>query len=222
MVNIIEQSWNIAEKLDGIAILKKIERVARNCYKSEGSITPDSYKRICKMLIDRKHFAMIEHGGFITVNIISNRGLTHELVRHRLASFAQESTRYCDYTKEKHRKELTVIKPLWIEDSIQDLNNNYASLSSHKWLNAMRYAESAYLTLRKQGRSPQEARGVLPIDIKSEIIITANLREWRHIFQLRTSDKAHPQIRQIMRQILGLFQIEIPIIFDDIKYGGEA
>jgi len=221
MVKVIEQNWFIHEDLDGIKMLKRIERIARVCYKSEERITKNSYKKLCKDLVAKGHFAMLEHGGLITVDIISNRGLSHELVRHRLASYAQESTRYCNYNKEKHNRELTVIKPLWIKEATQKLNMPidfmYEPITpAHYWLQNMLVAESTYKTLIEEGKTPQEARGVLPIDVKTHIVISANPTEWRHILKLRTSKYAHPQIREIMLEVLNYFQTLIPIIFDDI------
>ena len=226
MVKIIEQSYDILD-LDGIIMLKKVEYAARTCYKSEDKITNTSYLNFIKMLMSHepKHLAMLEHAGTVSVRIVCNRGLSHELVRHRLASYAQESTRYCDYTKEKHHKELTVIKPLWIKETAEQLTkiaeiykigkkNIILSGPVSYWLNAMLDAEDTYFKLR-QYIEPQNARGVLPIDIKTEIVITANLTEWRHIFKLRINN-AHPQIMAIMRGILKDFNRAFPVVFEDI------
>jgi len=211
MVKIIEQSFEIITKIDGIAIIKAIEFVARTCYKTKELITEngESAKRLCKILVDRGHTAMLEFGGMIHVLIISNRGLSHELVRHRLCSFGQESTRYCDYTKNKHANEITVIRPLDLDENLHEY---------YTWKTAMEYSERTYMRLRGRGISPQIARGVLPIDVKTEINISTNPTEWRHIFKLRTSGFAHPQIRAIMRGILDEFKRKIPVIFDDITY----
>lgn len=211
MVKIIEQSYKIMTNLDGLVILKNIEFAARTCYKSEYLIDEngESAKKLVKKLVELGHTAMIEFGGNIHIKIICNRGLTHELVRHRLCSFAQESTRYCNYSKDKHGNQITVIKPL---------NLNEDSLAAKLWGNAMRNAEISYLKLIHLGVSPQVARGVLPIDVKTEINISANPTQWRHILKLRTSNAAHPQIREIMRDILSDFKRQIPFIFNDIKY----
>jgi len=215
MVKIIKQSYEILTDLDGLVILKNIEKAARTCYKSEHLIIEDgeSAKKLVKNLVERGHTAMLEHGGMISVKIICNRGLTHELVRHRLCSYAQESTRYCDYSKDKHGNEITVIRPLNFHSysSIEKENQIYWA-----WCQAMDAAEQSYFRLRKLGVSPQIARGVLPIDIKTEIIISTNPTEWRHILKLRTSPAAHPQIRAIMIGILKDFKNKIPIIFDDL------
>ena len=221
MVKIIEQSYEILTNLDGLVILKNIERAARTCYKSEPLTTEDgeSAKKLCKKLVELKHTAMLEHGGLISVRIICNRGLTHELVRHRLCSYAQESTRYCDYSKDKHGKEITVIKPLDFVSMYKDNDkDNELKIKYYYWAISIDMAEQCYFELRKLGVLPQVARGVLPLDLKTEIIISANPTEWRHIFKLRTSEAAHPQIRAIMRNLLEDFKKKIPIIFDDIKY----
>ena len=222
MVKIIEQNYKILTNLDGLIILKNIERAARTCYKSEPLITEDgeSAKKLCKKLVELKHTAMLEHGGLISVKIICNRGLTHELVRHRTAvSYAQESTRYCDYSKTKHGNKITVIRPLYFGDVDEIDEFWYASKETKAyklWFRAMEVAEDSYFRLRENGVPPQVARGVLPIDVKTEIIISTNPTEWRHILKLRTSPTAHPQIRAIMIGILQDFKEKIPIIFDDI------
>lgn len=225
MVKIIEQSYKILTNLDGLIILKDIERAARTCYKSEPLTTEDgeSAKKLCKKLVELKHTAMLEHGGLISVRIISCRGLTHELIRHRTAvSYAQESTRYCDYSKDKHGNEITVIKPLELYPEkmifFSEEANKTIILKWEVWLKAMKNAEQSYFKLRELGASPQIARGVLPIDVKTEIIVSTNPTEWRHIFKLRTSEAAHPQIRTLMRSLLEDFKKKIPIIFDDITW----
>ena len=216
MVKIINQSYEIITKLDGLVILKNIEKAARTCYKSEDKITEDgeSAKKLVKKLMsfEPKHTAMLEFGGMIHVLIISNRGLSHELVRHRLCSYGQESTRYCDYSKNKHGNEITVIKPL-------NFHNRPPLVEFDKyiaWYKAMENAENSYFKLRDMGVLPQIARGVLPIDVKTEINISTNPTQWRHILKLRTSPAAHPQIRAIMIGILKDFKEKIPIIFDDL------
>lgn len=149
---------------------------------------------------------MIEHEK-ISVRVVCDRGVSHEIVRHRIASYSQESTRYCNYSKEKFGKELTFIKPVfWEEDSKE----------YQLWKNLMKKTEASYNELIEMGAAPQEARSILPNSLKTEIVITMNLREWRHFFRLRTSKKAHPQMRQISRMILEYFKENIPAVFDDI------
>ena len=205
-MKVINAGYDILGNVDGIQMLKEIERIARTCYKSEDKITDDSYIKMIKALVERKHEAMLEHAS-VSVKIICDRGVSHELVRHRLASFAQESTRYCNYG---HANEITVIKPcFWDENS---------SLY-RKWYNQCSKAELVYLDMLKDGAQPQEARSVLPNSLKTEITITMNLREWRHFFKLRAcgaTGKPHPQMLEIAVPMLKDFQSKIPIIFDDL------
>lgn len=211
-MRIIEPSYEILTPINGEEILKLLEFSGRVCYKSEDKITTDSAEKFIKMLLDHGHEAMIEHFN-VTVKFIHNRGFTHELVRHRLCSFAQESTRYCNYSKDKFDNQITVINPYWFDDASIILQDG--------WYISVYMAESTYNVLLKGGLSPQAARGVLPNDLKTEIVITANLREWRHIFKLRTSAPAHPDMRRIMIPLLKEMQKKIPIIFDDITLGDE-
>jgi thymidylate synthase (FAD) len=192
---------------NGIKELQHIEKIGRVCYKSENRITEDgeSAKKFVKMLIDRGHTAMIEHSS-LSVKFIVDRGVSHELVRHRIASFAQESTRYCNYSKEKFDNGVTFIKPFFFDD-----------VKYQRWLSAMADAESAYLDLLNGGASPQEARSVLPNSTKTEITITANYRVWRNFFKLRTTKAAHPQMREVVVLLLAELKEKLPIIFDDIK-----
>lgn len=193
-------------EFDGMEILKKIERIGRTCYKSEDKITDTSAVNFVKMLIERGHEAMIEHI-HISVRIICDRGVSHEIVRHRIASYAQESTRYCNYSKDKFGNEITVIEPNFWEDKPE---------CKQIWEQAMRQSEEAYLKLIELGASPQEARSVLPNSLKTEIVVTMNLREWRHFFKLRTDKSAHPQIREIAIPLLQAFKEKIPVVFDNI------
>ena len=190
----------------GISELKHIEKIGRVCYKSEEKITEngESAKKFVKMLIDRGHEAMIEHSS-LSVKFIVDRGVSHELVRHRIASFAQESTRYCNYSKDKFYNGVTFINPFFLDDT-----------KYQRWLVAMADAESAYLDLLNSGATPQEARSVLPNSTKVEITMTANYREWRNFFKLRTAAAAHPQMREVTIPLLKELKEKLPIIFDDI------
>ena len=206
-MKIVEPSFHIETLIDGDNILKSIEKAGRTCYKSEDSITPDSAKRFVDMIIKNGHHSVLEHQS-ITVLIICDRGVSHEIVRHRIAAYSQESTRYCNYAKDKFGNEITVIKPFfWDKDSEQ-----YCI-----WQQAMQDAEVAYMQLIERSATPQEARSVLPNSLKTEIVVTYNLREWRHFFTLRTSKAAHPQMREITIPMLKEFQRLIPIVFDDIE-----
>lgn len=208
-MKIIKAGYEILTNLDGLEILKLIERIGRVCYKSEGKITDNSCIDFVKMLLDRGHEAMIEHYSF-SVKFICDRGVSHEIVRHRLAAFAQESTRYCNYSKAKFGNEITVIAPVFFD-------SDYAQMWDD-WKANCESAENAYFKLLNEGAAPQEARSVLPNSLKTEIVMTANLREWRHFFKLRTADAAHPQMREITRPLLAELQGLIPVVFDDIQY----
>lgn len=207
-MKIIEPSFEILDEINGEQILKNIEKIGRVCYKSESKITEDSARMFISNIISQGHESVIEHEK-VTVKIICDRGVTHEIVRHRLASYSQESTRYCNYSNERFGKELTLIKPIfWEEDSKEYL----------LWLETMQRIEEAYNLLIESGATPQEARSILPNSLKTEIVVTMNLREWRHFFKLRTSGKAHPQMREVACAILDEFKRKIPVIFDDINY----
>lgn len=211
-MRIIKASFIIEDSFDGNEIIKKIEKAGRTCYKSEGKITLDSAKIFVKKLIETGHESVIEHEK-ITVRIICDRGITHEIVRHRMASYSQESTRYCNYSKSKFGNEITVIEPcFWKSGSAEDMRKYEV------WKKLMEESEKAYIKLIELGATPQEARSVLPNSLKTEIIMTMNLREWRHFFRLRTADAAHPQMREIARPLLNEFKKQIPVIFDDITY----
>lgn len=210
-MKIINASYEILSSISegGIDELQHIEKIGRICYKSEDKITEDgeSAKKFVKMLIDRGHEAMIEHSS-LSVKFIVDRGVSHELVRHRIASFAQESTRYCNYSKDKFDNGITFIKPFFFEDGSAQYNI---------WAGAMELMENAYLKLIDSGATPQEARSVLPNSTKTEITITANYREWRNFFKLRTAKVAHPQMREVTIPLLKELKEKIPVIFDDIE-----
>jgi len=203
-MKIIPASYKIETEINGTELLKQIESIGRTCYKSEDKITEDSSIKFTQNLIDKGHEAMLEHNA-ITVRFTCDRGVSHELVRHRLASFAQESTRYCNYSKDKFSNELTFIKPIFWDKGCQGYN---------LWINAMRYAEYLYKDMIKKGATPQEARTVLPNSLKTEIVMTMNLREWRHFFKLRVAVVAHPQMRELTIPLLEEFKTLIPIIFN--------
>lgn len=206
-MKVIKPYFEIMDSINGEEIIKKIEICGRVCYKSEDSITNESACKFIRSIIQKGHESVLEHEK-ITVRIVCDRGVTHEIVRHRLASYSQESTRYCNYSKDKFDGEISFIKPcFWDENSI-----NYKL-----WECSMKEAEQTYMKLIASGATAQEARSVLPNSLKTEIVVTMNLREWRHFFKLRTSDRAHPQMREIAKPILEEFKIRIPIIFDDIE-----
>ena len=206
-MRIIESKVEIITPIDGQAILKHIEQVGRVCYKSEDKITTDSAKMFVAGLIRKGHEAMIEHFN-ITVKFITDRGISHEIVRHRLASYAQESTRYVNYSKDKFGNEITVIKPSEIEEY---------SVAYDLWEQACMQAENKYFQMIGSGCKPQVARSVLPTCTKTELVMTANLREWRHFIKLRGSAAAHPDIRILAKDLLTQLKEQIPVVFDDLE-----
>lgn len=206
-MKIIKAYHEIMTPIDGVQILKHIENCGRICYKSEHKITEDSYLTFAKNIVKRGHEAVIEHCS-LSVKFVCDRGVSHEIVRHRMASYCQESTRYCNYSKDDFQGEITVIEPIFLEQ----YTNGYSM-----WEEACQIAERAYFKMLDWGCSPQEARAVLPNSLKTEIVMTANLREWRHFLKLRTSKAAHPQIREIAIPLVKELKERIPVIFDDIE-----
>lgn len=210
-MKIIKASAVIETPIDGMTMLKNIERVARTCYKSEDKISSDgsSALKMIEMLIQRGHEAMIEHESF-TVRFIVDRGVSHELVRHRIASYAQESTRYCNYGKngEVVYIDNTALTPY----SLSGIKTKKYQLWERLCLNA----EQTYLELLHLGCTPQEARSVLPTSLKTEVVMTANLREWRQFLKLRTATSAHPQMREVTTPLLKELKKRIPVVFDGI------
>ena len=193
----------------GIKELQFIEKAARTCYKSEDKITEDgeSAKALIKQLIKSEHEAMLEHSS-LSVKFVVDRGVSHEIVRHRLFSFAQVSQRYCNYSKDKFGNEITFIEPcFWHEYNLYEYD---------VWETACEDAETAYFKLLKAGATPQEARTVLPNSTATEVVVTGNYRDWRHFFKLRTDVAAHPQMREVTIPLLAELQRQIPIVFDDI------
>ena len=204
---IVKASYDILTPIDGLAELKAIERAARTCYKSESAITEDgeSAKKLIRRLIEGGHEAMLEHS-FLSVKFTVDRGVTHELVRHRLCSFAQDSTRYCNYSKEKFGHDVRFVIPYFFEDKPDAMEI---------WTEACARAEQAYFDLLDGDATPQEARTVLPNSTAAEIVMSGNYREWRHILKLRTAQAAHPQMREIMQPLSVELKRRLPVIFDD-------
>lgn len=208
MVRIIKPEFLFEDTFDGMQLIKSIERYGRTCYKSEKNITDTSAQQFVRKIISNGHESVLEHEK-ITVRIICDRGVSHEIVRHRIASYSQESTRYCNYSQNAFGGELTFIEPcFWNEPA--DVKKRIL------WEQAVQYAEKTYLTLLQNGATPEEARSVLPNSLKTEIVVTMNLREWRHFFLLRASVRAHPQMREIALKMLEQFKIRIPVVFDDL------
>lgn len=205
-MKIISASYEILTPLDGAEILRKIELAGRVCYKSEDKISDGSAERFVRSIIERGHESVLEHVS-ISVRFIVDRGVSHELVRHRVASFSQESTRYCNYSKDGFGEEIAVISPCFLDENM----DGYWS-----WILACEYAEEKYFDLLSYGLTPQEARSVLPNSLKTEVVMTADLREWRHILRLRTDKAAHPSMREVMIPLLAELKDRVPVIFDDI------
>ena len=206
-MKIIEPSVELAQDLNAAEIMRHIERAGRVCYKSESNISDTSAEKFIANIIKSGHESVIEHVS-ITFKIICDRGITHEIVRHRLASYSQESSRYCDYSGDKFGGELTFIKPCYWNDD----DENYLL-----WRQTMAVIEQVYLKMRENGARPEQARAILPNSLKTEIFMTANLREWRHFLKLRTSKRAHPQMRQIALKIFEILNSNLPVIFSDIE-----
>ena len=199
-------------------MLRRIEKIGRVCYKSEERIGEGTAEKFIAGIIKRGHESVIEHGS-ITVKVTCDRGVTHEIVRHRLASYAQESTRYCNYAKEKFGNQITYIDPVpgfTIENRAYSVEQMEAIMA--EWIAACEDAERHYLRLIELGCSPQMARGVLNNATKTEIVVTMNMREWRHFIGLRTSAAAHPQMREIAQEVLRIFREKLPVIVADITH----
>jgi thymidylate synthase (FAD) len=229
MIEFRKASYKILTPVYANEIYPLIEKVGRLAYKSEDLITTDSAEKFVRMLVDRGHLSVLEHFSF-SVQFVIDRGISHELVRHRLASFTQESTRYCNYSKSKFGNKIVFILPNWLPD---ELIIDYSD--SESWQTALMHdfedklkpehfmfitqminSAEAYFSLLDSGWLPQQARAVLPNALKTEIVVTANLREWMHILKLRTSKAAHPQIREVMEPLLKELQQELPAIFGTI------
>lgn len=221
-MKLIKPIAKIESIVDSKEILKAIERAGRTCYKSEGKITDDSAAKFVQMIIKAGHESVLEHIS-ISTRVICDRGVSHEIVRHRLCSYSQESTRYCDYTKDKFENQITFIIPPWCTQVTEGTYvrpqytfENVTDVPTLFWLNACLESEETYEALLIKGWQPQQARTILPNSLKTELIWTANLREWRTIFKQRTSKRAHPQMREIMIPLLAEFKEKIPSVFDDI------
>ena len=220
-MKLIKPYYKIISEIKSEEMIKSIEVAGRTCYKSEDKITEESAEEFIKMLLKKGHESVLEHEK-ISILFVCDRGISHELVRHRLASFSQESTRYCNYSKDKFENQITFILPYWV----QILPGDYIILpdcaesnnGDEEWISMMLDTEETYINLISKGWQPQQARSVLPNALKTEVFMTANLREWRLILKQRISKAAHPQMRELMCPLLDELKILIPIIFNDINY----
>ncbi len=206
-MKIIEPKMEV-EKFDGKAIMKRLERACRTCYRSEGSITDESYKTLLNNCITRGHESILEHEK-ITIRMTCDIGVYKDLTRHRIASFSVESTRYCNYGKDKFDNEIKVMRPCNIDPN--------SKLYEH-WTTAMEQIEKEYLDMSKEGATADQLRMLLPHSTAAEVTMTANIREWKHIFNLRANNHAHPAIQQLLIPLLLLFKKEMPEIFSDVPY----
>lgn len=208
-------------------LLVHIERAGRTCYKSEREFTWETADKFVRMLISRGHESVLEHSS-VTVKFIVDRGVSHEIVRHRIAAYSQESTRYCNYSKEKFGNEITFIKPFFFDRCEKYGIGKSYHLSCRQcdqyaeWLSAMQTAELSYMRLIEAEAKPEQARSILPNSLKTEIVCTFNLREWRHFFKLRCAPAAHPQMREVTLPLFYEFKDKIPALVDDIVIDDEA
>lgn len=219
-MNIIKARYEIMDKdkLNEKEILQKIETIGRTCYKSEDKITEDSSEKFVRNLILRGHEAMLEFFD-ITVKFYCDRGLSHEIVRHRLANFAQESTRYCNYAADKFGNEVSFIdirRGIELDSKTKNLNEFTITAIISEWLEACHDAEKHYFAMLELGASPQIARSSLNNSTKTEINVKMNLREWRHFFKLRCDVAAHPQMRELTIPLLQDMHEICPVVFEDI------
>ena len=206
----IVKPYVIVEKFDGVQVMKRIERACRTCYRSEGKITEDSYKNLIKNCINRGHESVLEHEK-VTVRIYNDIGSYKDLTRHRFASFSVESTRYCSYDKDKYGNEISFMDPVYIEDEkVYEV-----------WKKTMQDIENSYLEMKKLGATTDMCRNILPHSTAAEYTMTANIREWKHIFELRANNHVHPAIRQVMIPLLKYFKEQMLDIFGDIPYDEE-
>lgn len=211
-MRIIDPSFTwLGNAPDGDQMLANIAAAGRVCYQSEGKSDDATFVR---KRIGQGHESILEHEK-ISVRIICDRGVSHELVRHRIASYSQESTRYCNYSKGKFGSELTFIRPYWDDRSIRAEMIRLRAC----WQEACLNAEWSYKKMIDAGCTPEAARAVLPNCLKTEVVMTANLREWRHFFKLRCAPAAHPDMRIIANMLLTAFKDVVPVVFDDIEGG---
>lgn len=210
-MRVIKPSVSLEGSIDTKKIMEHIEMAGRVCYKSEEKISAGSAEKFIKSILERGHESVIEHVS-ITFKIICDRGVSHEIVRHRIASYSQESTRYCNYLKDSFGNELTFIKPCFWNETDKEYQI---------WKETMSMLEQNYMTLVNNGASPQEARSILPNSLKTELYVTMNLREWRHFLKLRTSKAAHPQMREVAIMIYEILVGKLPVLFEDIEVGSD-
>ncbi len=206
----IVKPWVEVPEIDGIKIMKTLERAAKQCYRTQGNIKDDSYDHFLRNCISRGHESVLEHEK-VTVRLYGDIGSYKDLTRHRIASFSVESTRYCNYSKSKFGNEISFIEPCNIDDP--EL--------LEEWKQCMQNIENTYNSMAKKGCIPDELRLLLPHSTAAEYVMTANIREWRHILSLRADKHTHPSIQQLMIPLLLYFKEKMPALFDEIPYNTE-
>lgn len=199
------------ENFDGKKIMKNIERACRTCYRSEDKITEESYINLIKNCINRGHESVLEHEK-ITVRLTCDIGCYKDLTRHRISSFSIESTRYCNYGKDKWNNQIKFIKPCNLDKEKPEYDF---------WKNCMQDIENTYLDMTQLGCTPDQMRMILPHSTAAEVTMTANIREWKHIFELRCSKRAHPSVQQVMIPLLLYFKEQMPEIYENVEYNTE-
>lgn len=214
----VKSKVNFVEDVNATQIIDEIEFACRTCYQSYDKVTEGSGEKLIRSCISRGHESILEHAA-ITFKIICDRGVSHELVRHRMASYSQESTRYCNYGKEKYNSELTFVYPWWWDDNFLYESSMEQVVKWYLLNDACRNAESIYLNMIKRGATPDEARAILPNALKTTVVCTMNLRELRYFIKLRGSRYAHPDIRCIAREMLKqLRDAGLGVFFEDIHF----
>lgn len=214
-MQLVNQFYELMQPLDGDAILKHIERVAKTCYQTQHKITENSAQPFVQKLINSEHESVLEHYSF-SVKFVCDRATANQLTRHRLASFAQESTRYVNYAKcayNTNGNDIKFVKPIAFQDDDEESLLYFAT--------GCEFAERLYQKNIKEGYNAQTARYSLPLSLATELVVTANLREWRHIFRLRVSREADLHIQFLLFQLLDELKNQVPVIFDDIAVGYE-
>lgn len=206
-MKIIEPTMQV-EKVDYKQIMKNLERACRTCYRSEGKITEESYKTLLKNCINRGHESILEHEK-VTIRMVCDIGVYKDLTRHRIASFSIESTRYCNYGKDKFDNEIKFIKPVNMEEGTELYD---------RWYKTCQVIEENYIEMSKLEATPDQLRMLLPHSTAAEVTMTANIREWKHIFSLRCTKHTHPAVEQLMIPLLLKFKKEMPEIFDSVEY----
>lgn len=215
-------------KEEAAHILKHLELCARNCYHSEDKITEASAQRMLRTLLLREHESPIEHVS-VSVRFICDRGVSHEIVRHRIASYSQESTRYCNYSHGKFGDETAIVDlagGLRLDNSVSLLHPEQIDAIYDEWSSACADAERHYFKMLELGATPQIARSVLNNSLKTDLIVTMNMREWRHFFKLRCANAAHPQMREValdlLRKMYDLFDVVFEDLYQEFISGGSV